>query len=129
MGLDRLVSATTHSQMPLWLISSSGAALFVLGPCLVGENFASRYLSQLAATGRLSLTVYVGHLLALAVIVRPGPDSLAGGILVTVVLWTAAVAFTWLWTGRFQTGPLVMLLHLRRRKATTRRGTYRGRGE
>lgn len=107
--------------MPLWLVSSSGAALFVLGLCLMGERFASRHLSVLAATGRLSLTVYVGHLLALAVIVRPGPGSLAEGILVTAVLCTAAVAFSWLWTRRFQTGPLEILLRLPPRKTTSER--------
>ncbi|GAA1678126.1 hypothetical protein GCM10010977_29700 [Citricoccus zhacaiensis] len=121
VGLDRLVSATAHSQMPLWLVSSSGAALFVLGLCLMGERFASRHLSVLAATGRLSLTVYVGHLLALAVIVRPGPGSLAEGILVTAVLCTAAVVFSWLWTRRFQTGPLEILLRLPPRKTTSER--------
>ncbi|GAA4765811.1 hypothetical protein GCM10025784_11340 [Citricoccus nitrophenolicus] len=121
VGLDRLVSATAHSQMPLWLVSSSGAALFVLGLCLMGENFASRYLSVLAATGRLSLTVYVGHLLALAVIVRPGPDFLAEGILVTVVLVAAAAAFSWAWIRWFRTGPLEILLRLPTRKTTSER--------
>lgn len=110
----RLVSATGHSQMPLWLISSAGAGLFVLGLCLLGERFLARRLTALAATGRLSLTVYVGHLLALAVIVRPGPSSLTGGIITTVALSAAAIVFAWLWTRRFRTGPLEVLLRLPR---------------
>lgn len=111
---DRLISATGHSQMPLWLISSTGAGLLVLGLCLMGERSLPRRLPALAATGRLSLTVYAGHLLALAAIVRPGPDSLTGGIVTTVALSAAAIVFAWLWTRRFRTGPLEVLLRLPR---------------
>ncbi|GAA3282783.1 DUF418 domain-containing protein [Nesterenkonia halobia] len=117
VGVHRLISATAHSQMPLWLISSTGAALFVLGLCLMGESFAARRLSALVAAGRLSLTLYVGHLVALALVVRPGPDSLAGGILTTVVICLVSVAFAWLWTRRFSAGPLERLLRLPRRGA------------
>lgn len=103
--------------MPLWLISSTGAALFVLGLCLMGESFAARRLSALVTAGRLSLTLYVGHLVALALVVRPGPDSLAGGILTTVVICLVSVAFAWLWTRRLSAGPLERLLRLPRRGA------------
>ncbi|WP_168199812.1 DUF418 domain-containing protein [Citricoccus sp. SGAir0253] len=110
VGWDRLVSGTAHSQMPLWLVSSTGAALFVLGACLLAEPFLVRRAPALAAMGRLSLTVYVGHLLALAAIVRPGPESLAGGYLVTTVLCVGSLVFAWLWSRRFRTGPLEALL-------------------
>ncbi|HRO94001.1 DUF418 domain-containing protein [uncultured Citricoccus sp.] len=110
VGWDRLVSATAHSHMPLWLIASSGAALFVLGLCLLAGRLASGSLPVLAATGRLSLTIYVGHLLALAAFVRPGPGSLATGIFTTVVLCIGSILFAWLWTRRFSAGPLEMLL-------------------
>lgn len=113
---DRLVSMTGHSQMPLWLVSSTGAALAVLGACLLGEGFLARWTPGLVDMGRLSLTVYVGHLLALAAFVRPGPDTLAGGILVTTVLCVASLVFAWLWTRRFRTGPLEVLMRLPRRQ-------------
>jgi uncharacterized membrane protein YeiB len=109
---DRLISVTAHSQMPLWLVSSTGAAMFVLGACLLAEDLLARWTPALAAMGRLSLTVYVGHLLALAVFVRPGPDSLAGGYLVTAVLCAASLLFAWLWTRRFRMGPLEALMRL-----------------
>jgi uncharacterized membrane protein YeiB len=112
VGWDRLVSVTGHSQMPLWLISSTGVALFTLGGCLLVERFLARRVPALVALGRLSLTVYVGHLLALAVFVRPGPDSLAGGYLVTVLLCVTSLVFAWLWTRRFRTGPLEALMRL-----------------
>ncbi|MDI3331322.1 MAG: DUF418 domain-containing protein [Micrococcus sp.] len=113
---DRLVSVTGHSQMPLWLISSTGAALFMLGACLLAERFLARRAPALAAMGRLSLTVYVGHLLVLAAVVRPGPDSLAGGLTVTTVLCLASLLFAWLWTRRFRVGPLEALMRLPRRR-------------
>ena len=100
--------------MTLWLISSTGAGLFLLGLCLLGERFLARRLPALAATGRLSLTVYAGHLLALAVLVRPGPNSLTGGIITTLAMSAAAIVFSWLWTIRFRTGPLEVLLRLPR---------------
>jgi uncharacterized membrane protein YeiB len=111
-GLIHLVSATAHSQMPLWLVSSTGVAVFVLGVCLLGERFSARYLGALAATGRLSLTVYVGHLVVLALLVRPGPFTLAGGILTTAAICAVSILFAWLWTRRFRTGPLEVLLRL-----------------
>ena len=107
---DRLVSVTAHSQMPLWLVSSTGAAMLVLGACLLAERWLTRWTPALAALGRLSLTVYVGHLVALAVFVRPGPDSLAGGYLVTAVLCLGCLAFAWAWTRRFRMGPLEALM-------------------
>lgn len=121
-GLIHLVAATAHSQMPLWLLSSTGAALFVLGLCLLGERFAARYLGALAATGRLSLTVYVGHLVVLALLVRPGPDTLAGGILTTSAICAGSILFAWLWTRWFRTGPLELLLRLPGRRVSTTPG-------
>ncbi|MFC7403179.1 DUF418 domain-containing protein [Citricoccus sp. GCM10030269] len=117
IGWDRLVSATAHSQMPLWLISSMGAAVFVLGLSLLTEDVLARRLPALVAMGRLSLTVYVGHLLALAAFVRPGPDSLAAGVLVSVLLIGVSIVFAWLWTRRFRTGPLETLLRLPSRRS------------
>lgn len=111
-GLDHLVSATAHSQMPLWLVSGTGVSVLVLGLCLAAEPFAARHLGALVATGRLALTVYVGHLVVLALLVRPGPHTLAGGLLITAAICAASVLFSWLWTRRFRTGPLERLLRL-----------------
>jgi uncharacterized membrane protein YeiB len=127
-GLIHLVAATAHSQMPLWLLSSTGVAAVVLGLCLLGERFAARCLGALAATGRLSLTVYVGHLLVLALLVRPGPFTLAGGILTTSAICAFFILFSWLWARRFRTGPLESLLRLpgRRGDPATGRGVASG---
>jgi uncharacterized membrane protein YeiB len=117
VGWDRLVSVTGHSQMPLWLVSSSGVAVCILGACLLTNRFLARWAPALAAMGRLSLTVYVGHLVVLALLVRPGPFTLGGGILTTSALCAGSILFAWLWTRRFRTGPLELLLRLPGRRS------------
>lgn len=109
-GLDRLVSAVDHSQMPLWLISGSGSAVVVMGLCLLLETPLRRWGSALVSAGRLSLTLYVLHLVLLAVIVRPGPDTLAGGYTVTIIMSIALILGAHLWWTRWGVGPLERLL-------------------
>jgi len=111
VGMDRLVSAVDHSQMPLWLVSGTGSAAFVLGLFLVGEGFVARRLGFLVPAGRLSLTIYVGHLVILAMLVRPEPHFLIEGIVITASLSVLSILFAGWWTRRFTTGPLEMLLH------------------
>ncbi|GER23134.1 hypothetical protein NCCP1664_16300 [Zafaria cholistanensis] len=112
MGWDHLVSAVDHSQMPLWLVSGVGSALFVLGLFLLAEDVVARRLGALAAAGRLSLTIYVGHLVVLAALVRPEPHYLHEGVFITASLSVGAVVFARLWTKRFSTGPLEYLLRI-----------------
>ncbi|WP_102157971.1 DUF418 domain-containing protein [Zhihengliuella halotolerans] len=116
IGLDRLVSAVDHSQMPLWLISGTGSAVFVLGVFLLNERLVARRLGFLAATGRLSLTIYVGHLVLLAALVRPEPYTMVQGIVITTAIAVLAVVFASLWTRRFATGPLELLFRWPRRR-------------
>ncbi|MEE1622877.1 DUF418 domain-containing protein [Zafaria sp. Z1313] len=112
MGWDHLVSAVDHSQMPLWLVSGMGSALFVLGIFLLSEDFVARRLGALVAAGRLSLTIYVGHLAVLAALVRPEPHYLYEGVVITVSLSAGAILFAHLWAKRFSTGPLEYLLRV-----------------
>lgn len=109
-GLDRLVSAVDHSQMPLWLISGSGSAVAVMGLCLLLEDPLRRWGAALVSGGRLSLTLYVLHLVLLAVLVRPGPDTLAGGYAVTVTMSLGLILGAHLWWTRWGVGPLERLL-------------------
>ncbi|MGO1182405.1 MAG: acyltransferase family protein [Micrococcaceae bacterium] len=109
-GLDRLVSAVDHSQMPLWLISGSGSAVAVMGLCLRLEEPLRRWGSALVSAGRLSLTLYVAHLVVLAVLVRPGPDTLAGGYAVTLIMSIGLILGAHLWWCRWGVGPLERLL-------------------
>ncbi|MBG6084273.1 DUF418 domain-containing protein [Zhihengliuella flava] len=119
-GWTKLVSAVDHSQMPLWLISGTGSAVLILGIFLLAEDVVARRLKFLCAAGRLSLTVYVGHLLVLAAWVRPEPHTLAEGILITLVMAVAALIFASVWTRFFATGPLEFLFRWPRSRSSSR---------
>jgi len=112
-GLDWLTSAAPHSQMPLWLIAATGAAAFVLGLTLLIEPHLGRLGWPLVATGQLALTVYVAHLFMIAWIVRPGPETAAGGMVATVALALALAVGSVGWRHFFIHGPLEALLRVR----------------
>ncbi|KUG59519.1 DUF418 domain-containing protein [Nesterenkonia jeotgali] len=110
LAWQRLLSSVAHSQMPLWVIGGAGSAVFVLGVCLKIRVWSRPLTSPLVFLGQLALTAYVGHLLVLAFIVRPGPDTLAQGMLATTGTVLALMVFASLWRWRFNRGPLEVLL-------------------
>lgn len=112
IGWDRLLSAVGHSQMPLWLVSSIGSALVVLGGFLWAGDLVDRRLGMLVSAGRLSLTIYVAHLFILAAIVRPEPHTLAGGYGITIALSAGLVVLAHLWVRWRPVGPLEQLMRL-----------------
>src|SRR5690625_1718405 len=67
----------------------------------------------LVATGQLALTVYVAHLFMIAWIVRPGPETAAGGMVATVALALALAVGSVGWRHFFIHGPLEALLRVR----------------
>lgn len=103
-----LVSVDGHSQAPLWVIASTSTAVAVVTVCCWLSDRWPRTSAPAAAFGRLALTVYVGHLLAFAVLPMRWmrADAVPGGLLrvgVIVVLGTS-LAVAWLaWRPR---GPL-----------------------
>lgn len=107
---QRLVSDIAHSEMPLWLIGSTGAAVFVLGVCLKVQEWDRWATKPLADLGRIALTAYAAHLLVLALIVRPGPDTLLDGATTTLILGGGLIIFAILWLRVFNRGPLEALL-------------------
>ncbi len=117
---QRLFSAVAHSQMPLWLISATGSAAFVLGLCLKVRSWSQPWLSPLIFLGQTALTAYVGHLLILAFVVRPGPENLAQGVIATAGTVAALMAFAWLWRRNFTRGPLEALLRTPKRHSRRR---------
>ncbi|HLT57331.1 MAG TPA: heparan-alpha-glucosaminide N-acetyltransferase domain-containing protein [Limnochordales bacterium] len=60
-----MVVDAPHSQMPLWLVASTGAAAAVMGVCLEAGDRWGPALGPLAALGKMALTVYAGHLVLL----------------------------------------------------------------
>lgn len=108
---QRLISSVAHSQMPLWLIEGTGAALFVLGLCLkIADRCVQSWLEPLVKLGQLAFTAYVGHLLILALAVRPGPATLPGGLAVSALILVALIVFSLTWRRLVTRGPLEMLL-------------------
>lgn len=112
-GWARLIINTQHSQMPLWLLGSTGVAAMVLGLSLFLAHVFGRLAWPLVALGQLSLTVYVGHLFAL----HWWPDMMmsndvgeAAKILLWVTVTASAVAMAW--RRIFARGPLESVLHL-----------------
>ncbi|MFO7960119.1 MAG: DUF418 domain-containing protein [Nitriliruptoraceae bacterium] len=108
-----LATSAAHSQMPLWLIGGTGAAVMVLGASLLLADALPRITWPVRALGQLALTAYVAHLLALHL----GGEQLTSGelweavrLLLGFVVVLAAVATTWL--ARFSRGPLEQVLHV-----------------
>ncbi|MGH2555902.1 MAG: acyltransferase family protein [Actinomycetota bacterium] len=110
----QLVLEEGHSQMPLWLVGAIGSATGVLALALLAVNRWPRITWPLVAMGQLALTIYVAHLIALAL--WPGllirrDDVLAATV--SVIRFTAVTAlFAVLWRKWFSRGPLEALLHL-----------------
>ncbi|MGC0273993.1 DUF418 domain-containing protein [Pseudactinotalea sp. Z1739] len=119
LGAERLISGGAHSQMPLWLVAGTAAGVFVLGLALLVQPALGGASWPLVATGQMALTVYVAHMVLLAVFVRPGPHTLIGGALTTVALALVLVVAATLWRHFVGRGPLEALLRWGPRRSHT----------
>lgn len=111
-GRELLVSSA-HSDMPLAIVGATAVATAILGLMLIAADRLPRLSWPLVATGQLALTVYVGHLLVLAVaptlLLRDTVEGATGSILrFALVVGVLAT----LWRLRFARGPLEALLAL-----------------
>lgn len=107
-----LLQAGPHSGTPFEIIGSGGVAIAVLGLCLLAERLP-RVLAPVASIGALSLTAYVGHLLALRAF---GTERLQAVFaenlyLPWLVLVLAAAVVCTAWRMLLGRGPLEWLLH------------------
>ncbi len=106
-----LLRRDAHSQMLLWLWAATACATTVLGAALwLGER-ADTWLRPLTQTGRIALSFYVGHILALwgwPEALRADQPVEAAGIALAITVGTALAAMIWL--RLFSRGPLEMLL-------------------
>lgn len=109
-GWDQLISGEAHSEMPLWMVSGCGSAIVVIGLFLRAEPWVTHRLSWLVSAGRLSLTIYVAHLFVLALWVRPGPQTLVEGYLISAAMSAVFVIAAHLWWRHIGTGPLERIL-------------------
>lgn len=110
IGFDRLISAVGHSQMPLWLISSTGTAVMVLSILLLLVPKFGKRIRVLVAVGQMPLTAYTAHLVIIALIVRPAPETALQGLLISLGIMIFLIFFAVVWIANLRYGPLEMLL-------------------
>lgn len=128
VGFDRLISAVGHSQMPLWLISSTGTSLLLLGlllrwepPFAASSRIGSWMVTVLATVGRMPLTAYTLHLVVIALFVHPLPETSAQGMAISLAIMAGTTLFAVAWFARFRNGPLEEALRHPPRFIPTRR--------
>jgi uncharacterized membrane protein len=99
-----LAIPSPHSGTPIDLVHTTGTAIAVIGLCLIGARAAKPAIALLAGAGGMTLSLYTGHVLALAS--ELGLDNRSA-----LYLWHATTAILvgaiWrYWVGR---GPLETL--------------------
>ncbi|WP_344594115.1 DUF418 domain-containing protein [Actinomadura vinacea] len=109
-----LLVAAPHSGTPLEILGNVGVAITIVVCALAVVTAAEarrrvrRSLLPVIAVGSMSLSVYVGHVLALAAL---DTVDAASGLPVLVAFVVAALVLATLWARRFRRGPLEYLLN------------------
>jgi hypothetical protein len=110
---DWLLVAAPHSQTTWSILGNTGVALVVLAACLIAADRSTRLwwlAPPVIALGSMSLTAYVGHILAIKALGTDDlPDSAALPVLLGFV--AAAMLLALVWTRFFRRGPLEYVLH------------------
>lgn len=109
-GFARLLTGVAHGQMPLWLVSSVGGAVFVIAASMHYWSKIQHVAGPVAAAGRMALTLYVVHVLVLTAITPDSDFSFGQGLLVSAGMSIAFLTIAALWTRLLGAGPLERLL-------------------
>ena len=105
-GYLRLLTGAAHGQMPLWLISSCGGAVFTIAVLLRLWPAIEQVAHPFTAAGQLALTLYVVHILALAAIAPTADLPITTGAAISAVMIGACLGLAMLWRRCFPIGPL-----------------------
>lgn len=123
--LSWLLVAAPHSQTTFSILGNTGVALAVVAGCLTVADRAprlTRLASPVSAVGRMALTVYVLHIVALWLLVDVryvavvDADTMSA-LPVLLAFVAAAMLLATVWSHFFRRGPLEQLLHLATRPA------------
>lgn len=117
--VDPWLTTEPHSYSPVEMASNIGVASAVIGLSLLGARWLPRALWPLRAVGSMALTLYVAHLIVIAVVGDAmvwEPSNMA-----FVVLCAALVAFACAWRAWAGQGPLERLLTVASTRAADRR--------
>lgn len=103
-----LLVAAPHSQTTWSILGNTGVALVVLAACLLAADRSARlrgFAAPVVAVGSMSLTAYVGHIIAIEVL---GTDDLPASAELPVFLGfsAATMLLALAWTRFFRRGPL-----------------------
>ncbi|MGW3512840.1 DUF418 domain-containing protein, partial [Streptomyces sp. NPDC000994] len=106
-----LWAASPHSETTLSILGNTGVAIMVVTACLAATDAFPRLQSlarPVIAVGSMSLTAYVGHLVAIRFL---GIEELPGLPLhVLLCFIAAAMVFATVWSRFQQRGPLEWLM-------------------
>lgn len=103
-----LLSLRGHTDSPAVTVVATGIAVAIVGACLVSSDAARRLTAPVADLGRVALTVYVGHILALTA-VAPGQRSVGELTTMTVAYLVVALVGSTVWLRLLPHGPLEAL--------------------
>ena len=109
----QLAAIEPHNKMPLWVLSSTGIAVAIVGGATLLARAGPRLVWPLAAMGQLALSVYVIHLL----ILWQRPDWLRRGAFpeaweLVGVFFVVTLVLASSWRVFLPRGPLEMLFRL-----------------
>ncbi|MGW0726040.1 DUF418 domain-containing protein [Streptomyces mirabilis] len=110
---DWLLVAAPHSQTTWSILGNTGVGLVIIAACLFATDRLAR-LRRLAApviaVGSVSLTAYVGHIIAIKAL---GIDDLptSAALPTLACLAAASMLLAVAWTRAFRRGPLEYMLH------------------
>ncbi|MFG2363787.1 DUF418 domain-containing protein [Streptomyces mirabilis] len=110
---DWLLVAAPHSQTTWSILGNTGVGLVIIAACLFAMDRSAR-LRRLAApviaVGSVSLTAYVGHIIAIKAL---GIDDLptSAALPALACLAAASMLLAVAWTRAFRRGPLEYMLH------------------
>ena len=107
-----LLDAHGHSEMPAWMVGSSGLAVAVIGGSLVVGDRARRLVLPLARVGQLALSLYVFQVALYRWPMKHWPwgFSQSQETAFTFVGFLACVGACVLWRSRFAYGPLELIV-------------------
>jgi uncharacterized membrane protein YeiB len=110
---DWLLVAAPHSQTTWSILGNTGVGLLVLAACLIAADRSARLrwlATPVIAVGSVSLTAYVGHIIAVKAL---GIDDLPASAALPALVGFAAAAMllALAWTRAFRRGPLEYMLH------------------
>ncbi len=106
--------AEGHTGAPLNVLGATSVAVAVLGLCLLLASAAPKLLWPLVAVGQMALTVYVGHLLVLAVAptLLEARESVGEAAFKVTRFFLVVTVMCVSWRTKWPRGPLEALLAL-----------------